>query len=976
MEHSRPSSAAAPPAIAAPHLPAFAPQVVTRRAAWVRRRTTLLIALGLFVLSFFLSSYRLAETIDVNSDEATYAIESVALMQRGVTMWNGAPFFVHPPMFFLIEGVYFKLLGIGNSVEMHRLVDQPYEIGVPLLPPDAPLTSDNLFNAMIAGRYLAILYGSLITLIVFTLGSSFLGRRMGTMAALLFMIDPYIVRRNHYNMLEPLTALFGLAMLWLYWRGTTRWTAREQRRYMIAAGVCFGCAMLSKELALIYVPGLLVHALLFRRSTIRHVATLLGTGIGVYIVFPLWASLQGQSQLWWHTKTWLFERLTGAIQDTGITRPGKSLTDPAPMTIIDYWTSFALLGIAGILAGVFLYYYFRRGLRDRPAELLTAFVTGAYAFFVVVWKMGGVLNEQFFYLIMPVTVLFVIYVPLAWPHLRAVLAARQVASLLDWRRVLVGSGPPRLGEIARLVITSPGPEAAEPFPEPSGADMETDPDTLIRSSVAALEVGADSVAATAARRALWVANGPNRDLYTGWATWIIAVAQLHPGTVEAALPYLEHARLLALKTNQSGLAMAAYLAQQLAETVRRKQGRTFWPGLGPALSEERRALVQLARDSWPARPASAAQPALPARARVTPAAPVPVTDVPPLATLAARASAAPAESPPTSRSAAAAEPGDIARGAGLGPRRVAAAPWAPWARSAVAGLTGQHMGTRHLGFLAQLLVIVLLAIGIYDAVYWGWRYGTTVDNSYEAVEGYLAATLPPGTAVLGRDTLDLYLLPKNAVHIASFLADAGEPFVPAAIAEKGIPYAILNDQAAAEHYNGANEFYYNWVRQNGDQVYQFDGRRWSSYAYRIDYNRVTNTIYGAGSMALGKLAYASSYEDPKLYPATAAFDGKITTRWASGGRGTEWIYVDLGARRHISRVELTWETAYAQSYSLQVSDNGTDWVTFYSTDEGGGNGTGAPERVNTSVDGRYVRLLCTQPGTKWAYSLWEISIYP
>src|SRR4051812_47674873 len=72
-------------------------------------RVVLAIALGILLVSLFLNSFRAMEAIDMNSDEATYAIESVALQQTGMTKWNGAPFLVHPPLYFLIEGLYFKV---------------------------------------------------------------------------------------------------------------------------------------------------------------------------------------------------------------------------------------------------------------------------------------------------------------------------------------------------------------------------------------------------------------------------------------------------------------------------------------------------------------------------------------------------------------------------------------------------------------------------------------------------------------------------------------------------------------------------------------------------------------------------------------------------------------------------------------------------------------------------------------------------
>lgn len=692
-------------------LSAFDPAPAPDPASAPRPRIpSAVLALAIFVASVLLGSWRIGETIDINSDEATYAIESVALYQTGMTRWNGAPFLVHPPAFFSVEALYFRLRGIGSGPLFQRLVAAPYTIGVALLPPDAPPTDDDVFHAIVAGRYLSVVYGAGVVVLLFLLGLQLGGRRIGLAAAALAVIDPYLLRRNHYNMLEPLTTLFGLAMLLVYARALDQPGPARRRRYLLAAGLLLGLALLSKEIAVLYTLPLLVHALLFRRAGIRDLLAVGGLAAAIYALFPLWAALSGNFALWWSTKTWLFQRLVGVIHDTGITRPGKSLTNPSLGTIADYWTSFTILGLAGVLAALWVVVYLRRGLRDPGSDLLAAVILGGYGFFIAVWRLGGVLNEQFFYLIMPLAILAVIYAGARW-------------------------------------------------------------------------------------RGYW---------------------------------------------------------QQATAGMRWARGLTRAAGLGTVLL------------------------------------------------------------------------------AGLG---------------------------------------VLL---LYDLGHGILRYGFSRDDSYAQVDGYLARTLPPGAGVVGRDALDLYLLPRNPVYVISFLANTAESFVPLNIAEKQVPVAILNEQALAEHYNGANEIFYNWVQENGDRLTTFHGRRWQTAAYRIDYARAGASRYGANSLSAGRPATASSVEDPAALPAQNAFDARITTRWASAVGDQAWIAVDLGQRQHIGRVDLTWETAYAEHYALEVSDDGRTWTTFYQTT----HGQGGVEQVTGDTAGRYVRLQLSQRATPYGYSLWEISVYP
>ena len=86
------------------------------------------------------------------------------------------------------------------------------------------------------------------------------------------------------------------------------------------------------------------------------------------------------------------------------------------------------MGAAGLLAAAFIYLYFIKHLRDTPAELLTSLIVGCYAFFGVVAAIGGVLNEQFFYVMMPFITLTLGYAVVAGPDLLTRLKARSGAS--------------------------------------------------------------------------------------------------------------------------------------------------------------------------------------------------------------------------------------------------------------------------------------------------------------------------------------------------------------------------------------------------------------------------------------------------------------------------------------------------------------------------------------------------------------------
>ncbi|MFI6508395.1 glycosyl hydrolase family 8 [Streptosporangium sp. NPDC050855] len=124
-------------------------------------------------------------------------------------------------------------------------------------------------------------------------------------------------------------------------------------------------------------------------------------------------------------------------------------------------------------------------------------------------------------------------------------------------------------------------------------------------------------------------------------------------------------------------------------------------------------------------------------------------------------------------------------------------------------------------------------------------------------------------------------------------------------------------------------------------------------------------------LSQGRPATSSSNEDGTLLPA-AAFDGSTGTRWASAeGHDPEWLRVDLGASATVSRVRLLWEAAYATSYRIEVSPDGSAWTQVYATT----TGNGGTDDLTLSGTGRYVRMYGLSRGTPYGYSLYEMEVY-
>ncbi|WP_202867671.1 discoidin domain-containing protein [Kribbella pittospori] len=91
-------------------------------------------------------------------------------------------------------------------------------------------------------------------------------------------------------------------------------------------------------------------------------------------------------------------------------------------------------------------------------------------------------------------------------------------------------------------------------------------------------------------------------------------------------------------------------------------------------------------------------------------------------------------------------------------------------------------------------------------------------------------------------------------------------------------------------------------------------------------------------------------------PAAQAIDGNDRSRWSSQYTDDQWIQVDLGTSKSFDRIELLWETAYALLFTIQVSDDGSEWTDVQDV-------SNAPVPLKISVNG--VRVFCR--GGNWGW---------
>lgn len=139
--------------------------------------------------------------------------------------------------------------------------------------------------------------------------------------------------------------------------------------------------------------------------------------------------------------------------------------------------------------------------------------------------------------------------------------------------------------------------------------------------------------------------------------------------------------------------------------------------------------------------------------------------------------------------------------------------------------------------------------------------------------------------------------------------------------------------------------------------------------------KAAQTWVAQPNLALGRPAAASSTQWSLLgsFLPPRANDADATgTRWASNWSDNQWWRVDLGTAQPVRRVSLRWENAYAASYAIQLSTDGSTWQTVWSTTTGRG---GIITASFPTTNARYVRVAMTKRGTIFGYSLWDVGVY-
>jgi O-antigen/teichoic acid export membrane protein len=316
--------------------------------------------------------YNLFSSPDVLYDEAAYTWAAQQVAQGWHLTLDNQPFFVHPPLMFLLQAGWLRVTGQATAA---------------------------LPSAIRSARVLAASAGAADVLLIAGMGYRLAGaagprqrRAITIVVACLAAADPVLTRYDRQNVIEPYALAAGLLTLHAAWHLADRGALR----YVSVTGLLGGLTLLTNEIAFALVVVPLLAAILQRDwPLIRRSAAALAISFVFALAFLAWAAEIGLSGSFVTVQTSVLQRLIGLVQNTGLNVPGVSLVGSLRQSVSQYASSYIVLAI-GLAALVWCC------LRsnNRSGSFLTAWLIASYGLGAYIVA-AGTLNEQFFVYLLP-----------------------------------------------------------------------------------------------------------------------------------------------------------------------------------------------------------------------------------------------------------------------------------------------------------------------------------------------------------------------------------------------------------------------------------------------------------------------------------------------------------------------------------------------------------------------------------------------
>lgn len=324
------------------------------------QKTSILIGSLLLIVALFQRMWRFSSAPGIYVDEAFYTHVAVNLSVYGQLMAFEEPWFVHPPLYFLIQGIFFKLIGITD------------------------VTLTNVFLA----RLPTCLWSSLTIIMVFIWVTKASNYKIGAISALLLASEQYSLNFGRTGILEPLTILLNVTFLYFFWKATGSGNFKSY----VLAGIFLGMSLITKELSFyvsffIIVWWFLNKHLLKIKINIRKLLYLVGTALLIYLGYVIWG-LKVNATYFLGSRISLIKRIIWIFRDTNYTHPRYGIfINNLVRTGNIYIMSYIILGLAPVFC---IYLIFRN--KTRTSIFLSSWFISSAIFFGLI----GTQNAKFF----------------------------------------------------------------------------------------------------------------------------------------------------------------------------------------------------------------------------------------------------------------------------------------------------------------------------------------------------------------------------------------------------------------------------------------------------------------------------------------------------------------------------------------------------------------------------------------------------
>jgi 4-amino-4-deoxy-L-arabinose transferase-like glycosyltransferase len=321
------------------------------------------------VITFGLRAYHLGRSYDIFIDEVTYLRISQNVASSLQVQLYGRPFFLHPPAFFFIEAAYLKLF-----------------------PPNG-----DIIHTIYAVRWINVFLSAITAVLLFLIAYRARGWLSGLVVAVLYGLNPFIIRISSLNLLETSAIVFIAAGYWVLISAMRDPNMPIALYRIILAGVLFGIALLIKEPTafLTILPLLVCFALKWAIERRAALVTIL-VSVEVYVIYPLIAFLSGGETEFFRQKFNGFLRFLGVVQITGLNRPaGPSLSQTILARLPVYGTTYLLMALGALAVLVLLLY------PGRISRLIGIFAACAYAMMAYLILLGTLEEQYFIYVAVP-----------------------------------------------------------------------------------------------------------------------------------------------------------------------------------------------------------------------------------------------------------------------------------------------------------------------------------------------------------------------------------------------------------------------------------------------------------------------------------------------------------------------------------------------------------------------------------------------